>query len=166
MRTTEIQLRLETAAHLINEIRFAENVLDELFFSRPTISVAPPPVDFFHSYTSSAFNTIQQAKDAYMRNDDVESNAGRTENDSYSPTVPNLSESDIRYPDNFGEIIGQRIRDKRTIAGITQKQLAEETGIKRPNIARLEKGQSLPNLATLLKVSSALHISLQELLSI
>lgn len=72
----------------------------------------------------------------------------------------------IRYPDNFGQIIGQRIRQRRSQMGVTQNDLAEKTKIRRPNIARLEKGQSLPNLSTLIKVAIALEMSLETLLKV
>lgn len=160
IKLTEIELRLEKATHLINEIKSCENILDELFFSTPTISVAPPPIDFFHNYTDSAYDSIEQAKNAYSKKFD--------DNVPDSPTNQNVStkENEITYPDNFGELIGQRIREKRNAIGLTQKDLAQLTGIKRPNIARLEKGQCLPNLNTLLKVSTSLHISVKELLVI
>ena len=169
MKTTEIQLRLEKATHLITQIRFAESVLDELFFSKATLSVAPPPVEFFQNYTNDAYQKVRQAENAYQQRilngteSEFDSHTGSISTTKARSTQP--SDAPIEYPDNFGEILGQRIRDKRCAAGITQNQLAEKTGIKRPNIARLEKGQSLPNLSTLIKVSLALHIPLQKLLN-
>ncbi|MBN2714949.1 MAG: helix-turn-helix transcriptional regulator [Deltaproteobacteria bacterium] len=158
MKISEVQFRLEKATLLINQIRFAENVLDELFFCRPTISVAPPPVDFFKSYTQDAYQKVILAQSEYrLHTESSPDNNGLPAGESAEP---------VTYPENYGEIIGQRIRTRRSEIGVTQNELAEKTGIKRPNIARLEKGQSLPNLATLLKVSSALHISLEKLLSL
>lgn len=52
--------------------------------------------------------------------------------------------------------LGDRVRDLRKEAGITQRELAERTGILRPNIARLERGEHLPLLETLLRVGVAL----------
>lgn len=158
MDTTELNLRLEKSIHLLNEIRYAENVLDELFFSRPTASIAPPPVNFFDNYTDKILQTVEEAKAAYAKNNSSVKNDIQT-------LVPTIPPSEIQYPDNFGEIIGQRIRDQRAALGLTQNDLAKRTGIRRPNIARLERGLTLPNLTTLLKVSSAIQIPLKTLLN-
>jgi DNA-binding XRE family transcriptional regulator len=72
----------------------------------------------------------------------------------------------INYPENFSQIIGSTIKTKRESLGITQNELADLTGIKRPNIARLEKGATYPNLSTLIKVSQGLNISLLNLLDL
>jgi predicted transcriptional regulator len=39
--------------------------------------------------------------------------------------------------------------EARTERGLTQKELAERTGIRQPNISRLERGQCSPTLDTL-----------------
>jgi predicted transcriptional regulator len=39
--------------------------------------------------------------------------------------------------------------EARTEQGLTQKELAERTGIRQPNISRLERGQCSPTLDTL-----------------
>ncbi|MBN2343299.1 MAG: helix-turn-helix transcriptional regulator [Deltaproteobacteria bacterium] len=155
----ELQLHLERATHLLNQIRYAENLLDELFFAKPTVSVAPPPVDFFKNYTQQIFQAVEEAKADYEK-----IRFSKSPNTDQVSNVPTTMEGVIEYPDNFGELIGIRIREQRTVMNMTQSDLAIATGIRRPNIARLEKGQSLPNLATLLKVSKALRISLQSLL--
>jgi len=46
-----------------------------------------------------------------------------------------------------------RLRERR---GMTQRDLAMATGIKQPQIARLEKGEQLPTLDTLGRLLSAL----------
>ena len=68
-------------------------------------------------------------------------------------------------PDELGERIGERIRRERRERLWTQQELADRTGIRRPNIARLERGTGLPNLSTLLKVAVGLELSLTELIS-
>jgi DNA-binding XRE family transcriptional regulator len=160
MNENDIQYRLDRATLLINQIRMAENVLDELFFSRPTVSVAPPPVEFFHHYTDEAYEKVSQAKAIFSESEQSDSPAPSGKDDRHPPA----SEQSIEYPENFGELIGQHIRRVRLDRGVTQNDLAKQTGIRRPNIARLEKGQSLPNLSTLLKVSSALQIPINDLL--
>lgn len=44
----------------------------------------------------------------------------------------------------------------RKNAGLTQTQLAELTGIRQPNIARLESGKYPPNLDSLERIAKAL----------
>ena len=168
MDKNQINYRLEKATHLINEIRFAENILDQLFFSQPTISVAPPPVNFFQNYTQSAYKAVQTTNDTYQeksKTDLADFHLSSNSNDTKNTDI-DTSDRKIEYPDYFCEIIGKRIRERRLSIGITQNELSYSTGIKRPNIARLEKGQTLPNLSTLLKVSSALQISLEQLLKV
>ena len=155
MNRNEIDRRLDEVTNLINQIRFAEEVLDELFFSRPTLSIAPPPVNFFHSYTESAFQSVAAAKAEYSK----------ANSDSSTSFPANADATTIEYPDNFGELIGQRIREIRSAKGLTQNDLAVATEIRRPNIARLERGHSLPNLATLLRVSSALQTPIYDFLA-
>ena len=160
MNQIEIQTRLERAAGIIHQIRLAEGVLDELFFSRPTVSVAPPPIEFFHRYTETAYETITRAREVFAASKENIVGSAPDKMD----TTNQIDAEPITYPENFGELIGQRIRCARLDRGITQNDLAKETGIRRPNIARLEKGLSLPNLSTLLKVSSALQIPITKLL--
>jgi ribosome-binding protein aMBF1 (putative translation factor) len=45
-----------------------------------------------------------------------------------------------------GEEIGRRIREARLARGLTQLDLATATGIRRPNVARLERGANTPTL--------------------
>ncbi|MBN2528771.1 MAG: helix-turn-helix transcriptional regulator [Deltaproteobacteria bacterium] len=158
MTREDINARLENAAHLIQEIRNTETVLDELFFSRPTISVAPPPVNFFSG-------SVQYSLATSDGDTSVDKNMDNGLGTLTATLTSPMEHGPVNYPENFGEIIGQRIRVSRLTAGITQNELADKTGIKRPNIARLEKGLSLPNLSTLVKVSSALQIPLYSLLN-
>lgn len=52
--------------------------------------------------------------------------------------------------------IGSRIRDLREEAGMTQDELAEITGLKRPNISRIESGRYNTGQDILSKISMAL----------
>lgn len=60
--------------------------------------------------------------------------------------------------------IGQKVRAARERKGWRQEDLARETGIARPNIARLEKGRQIPKVATLRRLAWALRLELAELL--
>lgn len=61
------------------------------------------------------------------------------------------------------ETVVQRIRAARTMQGLTQQELAEISGIKRANIARIEAGKHAPRVDTIELLARALAISLTEL---
>ena len=50
----------------------------------------------------------------------------------------------------------QSIIDARKIAGITQKELAERTGINQADISKLENGNGNPSLRTLQRLAAGL----------
>jgi len=54
------------------------------------------------------------------------------------------------------EIIRQII-EARSELNLTQKELAERTGIKQSNISRLERGTYTPSLKSLMKVAKGLN---------
>ena len=68
-------------------------------------------------------------------------------------------------PEILAALLGSGIRTLREARGWTQADLARATGIRRPNIARLERGSALPNLATLHRVACGLETSLESLFS-
>jgi DNA-binding XRE family transcriptional regulator len=68
-------------------------------------------------------------------------------------------------PERLARELGERIRRARDDSGWTQQDLADRTGIRRPNIARLERGSGLPNLTTLIKVAGGLETSLADLIA-
>lgn len=49
-----------------------------------------------------------------------------------------------------------RLRDLRKKEGYTQKQLAEQTHLTQPQLARIESKTGTPSLETLLKLTNAL----------
>lgn len=61
-------------------------------------------------------------------------------------TPEEIAESNLRVA-----LIGELIK-ARNEKGISQKKLEELSGIKQPVIARMETGQSIPQINTLLKV--------------
>lgn len=65
-------------------------------------------------------------------------------------TPEEIAESDLRVA-LIGEIIKAR-QEK----GLSQRELGELSGVKQPIIARMEKGVSIPNLNTVLKVLAPL----------
>lgn len=62
------------------------------------------------------------------------------------------------------ESIGIRIKQFRLAAKLTQGQLAELASIDNNNLSRIENGKATPTLETVLKLSSALHITPNDLL--
>jgi len=86
---------------------------------------------------------------------------------SSAPAVPPPPLPSLPPPpaEALAAIIGSGIRAAREARGWTQADLARVTGIRRPNIARLERGAALPNLATLHRVACGLEVSLESLMS-
>ena len=61
--------------------------------------------------------------------------------------------------------LGNNIRQLREARGLTQQQIAKVAGVPRPTWANLESGAANPTLAVLIKVATALQVSLEELIS-
>ena len=59
--------------------------------------------------------------------------------------------------------VAQHVRAARERAGMSQGDLAERSGLARPNVARLESGRHLPSLATLRRVAESLGVTLAAL---
>lgn len=58
--------------------------------------------------------------------------------------------------------VGQHMREARHEAMLTQKELADLSGIHDTNIARYETDKSTPSLYTMLSLVDALGISIDE----
>jgi ribosome-binding protein aMBF1 (putative translation factor) len=56
--------------------------------------------------------------------------------------------------------IGARLQQERMSAGLTQKQLAEASGVAQADISRIEQGQSNPTADTLTALAGPLGVSL------
>ena len=65
-----------------------------------------------------------------------------------------ILESDLRVA-----LIGELIKARQE-RGLSQKKLEELSGVKQPVIARMEKGQTSPQLDTILKVLAPLRKTL------
>jgi transcriptional regulator with XRE-family HTH domain len=59
--------------------------------------------------------------------------------------------------------LGRRIASARKQHGLSQEQLAVESGLDRSHIGYLEQGRRRPTVSTLYKISRTLHISLEQL---
>jgi transcriptional regulator with XRE-family HTH domain len=62
------------------------------------------------------------------------------------------------------EGIGDRLRDERTKAGISQRELARRLGLSPSLISQLESGLSKPSVGTLYAIVTELDLSLDKLL--
>lgn len=72
--------------------------------------------------------------------------------------------SDVsRSREEAARVVAGRVRVQRKKRNLTQQQLANLTDIKRPNIARLERGKHAASLETLERVAAALGTSVAEL---
>ena len=59
--------------------------------------------------------------------------------------------------------LGDRIRDLRISANLTQEVFAEMTGIDRRTVQRIERGTSDPPYSSLLLIARALRVPLRDL---
>ncbi len=74
---------------------------------------------------------------------------------------------DIKYRESVKAVkpfstVAERIKEIRVSSGKTQEELSRATGIKRPNIARIESGKHEPSLETLKKLADALDVSVAD----
>jgi transcriptional regulator with XRE-family HTH domain len=60
------------------------------------------------------------------------------------------------------EQLGKRLREIRHSKGLTQKALAEKTGVDYTYIGKIERAEQLPSLGVLIKVSEALSLPLDR----
>lgn len=59
--------------------------------------------------------------------------------------------------------LGKRIVSTRKTRGLSQEQLAAESGIDRSHVGFIEQGRRRPTLSTLAKIAKSLDISLEQL---
>jgi transcriptional regulator with XRE-family HTH domain len=66
---------------------------------------------------------------------------------------------------NVQKRFGQRLRELRTAAGLSQADFAYKCGIGLTSISSLERGKRDPQTATLVMLARALNISVAELVN-
>lgn len=71
----------------------------------------------------------------------------------------------IKITDNNSNSFGDRLRDARQKAGMTQKELAEIIGVSPSSISKFENGDCLPNGDMLIRFSTVLGESINMLIS-
>lgn len=60
---------------------------------------------------------------------------------------------------------GKKVRDLRENGGLSQLELAQDSGLDVTTINELENGHRDPLLATIKKIAKALHVSIDALMS-
>lgn len=66
--------------------------------------------------------------------------------------------------ENTAKTVGDRIRIERSKLNISQEQLSFKSDLHRTYIGAIERGEKCPSIETLLKITSALGISLSKFL--
>ena len=64
------------------------------------------------------------------------------------------------------ELFGERLRELRHAAGLTQEALADRAGLPHTHISAMERGIKLPNLLTLLRLAVALDCKVAKLVRV
>lgn len=65
-----------------------------------------------------------------------------------------------RYDVDILDAIGVKLAEARNASGITQKQLAERTGIYQADISKIEKGKANPSVVTLKRLAEGMGLKL------
>jgi transcriptional regulator with XRE-family HTH domain len=71
----------------------------------------------------------------------------------------------VDMTDDAAENLANNMRQLREARAITQQQMAKVAGIPRPTWANLESGAANPTLSILVRVASALRVSVEELIA-
>lgn len=66
--------------------------------------------------------------------------------------------------DDPSTLLSANLKRLREAAGLSQKALAEQSGVPRPTIAHLESGQANPTLSVAIKVAAALGVGVDGLI--
>lgn len=74
--------------------------------------------------------------------------------------IRSISESEKMQIEFVADLV-EEIKDIREELGITQRELADKTGLKQSAIARMESGGAIPRLDTVLRVAFALGLKLK-----
>lgn len=69
------------------------------------------------------------------------------------------------HPPDISAVFGSILKRHRTLANVSQEELAFRAGVDRTYISRLERGVRQPTITTLIGIGTALGISAAELVS-
>jgi len=65
---------------------------------------------------------------------------------------------------HFLKLLGQAIKDARAKQGLSQSAMANDIGMEKSNLSVIENGKSNPQILTVVRICSALEISLDQLI--
>lgn len=93
--------------------------------------------------------------------------AGTAEGASGTDSEPGATARDgCRLPlEVFLEVVGRRVRRRRTLMHMSRRRLAECSGVSERYLAQLERGQGNMTIALLRRVAVALKLPLPELVA-
>ena len=74
--------------------------------------------------------------------------------------------SSMTERESDGVIFGRRLRELRVARGLTQQQLAALIESNHPFISNMERGHTLPGLAMLVRLATALDCRIVELVEV
>jgi transcriptional regulator with XRE-family HTH domain len=73
------------------------------------------------------------------------------------------SESFVRVRMQLRDMLARRVREQRLSLKMTQRDLAEDAGIRQALISQIEQGEANPTLDSILRIATALEVSFAEL---
>lgn len=62
--------------------------------------------------------------------------------------------------------IGERIRELRLESKLSQSELSTDAYLSKNQLGRLERGEHIPNIITLLKLAAALNVRISEIVDL
>lgn len=74
-----------------------------------------------------------------------------------------MASRDRDFELEIARAFGDRVREERLVAGLTQEQLAEAAGLHPTFISNLERGYRVPTVVTLVKVARGLGVEPAQL---
>ncbi len=77
---------------------------------------------------------------------------------------PDHRRRSIAIVERSGRVLGERLRELRSAAGLTQEALAQRAGVSRVTIARIEVGDHLPRYQTMEALAAGLGAPISRLI--
>ena len=75
-----------------------------------------------------------------------------------------VSESFLRIQSELREALARRVRELRLASGMSQRELAEQAGIRQALVSQIEQGEANVTLDSLLRIAMALKVGAAGLL--
>lgn len=81
------------------------------------------------------------------------------------PVQPGRPAGATTFDAELAQAFGAAVRALRTERGIAQELLANQAGIERSHLGKIERGEHMPTLAIIFKIAGALECSTAALMS-